>query len=216
MVFPSILVVGSVLPDTAEMARLFPVQQFNQYSPYAQSAAATNSANPALPMPTAIARTAGELPERWIDYSGLDIVCLSLAELDGLSRQRPEAFRAIIEWTAAGGNLVVYGNGWNWRRLATLEALLGLTPDAATVATDPAARGWKLPDKKLYGEKLQGMGIDAVGASGYYGNVMSQAEVEARSDAAACARRAALRRPRIGPGDGRRHGVAGALSWNAI
>ncbi|MCA9075154.1 MAG: hypothetical protein KDA93_08980 [Planctomycetaceae bacterium] len=45
------------------------------------------------------------LPESWIDYSGLDIVALSLSELGKLSNDERAA---ILKWVHCGGTLVVY------------------------------------------------------------------------------------------------------------
>jgi len=48
------------------------------------------------------------LPERWIDYCGLDFVALSLQTLSKL----PNAARsAILKWVECGGTLIVYGVG---------------------------------------------------------------------------------------------------------
>lgn len=47
------------------------------------------------------------LPDSWIDYTGLDIVAAPLATFDKL----PAAVRnAVIEWTEAGGTLVLYSS----------------------------------------------------------------------------------------------------------
>jgi hypothetical protein len=48
------------------------------------------------------------LPERWIDYSGLDLVALSLQTLSKI----PNAARAaILKWIECGGTLIVYDVG---------------------------------------------------------------------------------------------------------
>jgi hypothetical protein len=47
----------------------------------------------------------GMLPESWIDYSGVDLVAVPLATLDGLSAAERSA---IVKWVHAGGTLIVY------------------------------------------------------------------------------------------------------------
>jgi len=152
---PAVLVVADVPLDSREIVKPFGLAEAYQYYPGGQIV--VNSGR--LGLPTSFARRAGKLPEKWIDYSGLDLVCLSLEELDGLARQRPKAFRAIVEWTASGGNLCVFGAGGNWRRLGELESLLGLEPGLSSPHSDPARRGWSLPDTSRFGKPLQGMGF---------------------------------------------------------
>jgi len=147
--FPAMLVVGDTLPDTGAMGENFPVQAYYQYSPRATSAPSSNQ------LPTVTARPSSELPERWIDYSGLDVVCVTLDDLAKLDQQRPRALRAILDWTAAGGNLWVFGAGEDWKRLGQLEQLVGLpsTPDGP--APSPAD-AWREPGPELFGQPVRG------------------------------------------------------------
>ena len=46
------------------------------------------------------------LPESWIDYSGLDIVAVSLDTLSAMPRENRSA---ILKWVHTGGTLIVYG-----------------------------------------------------------------------------------------------------------
>lgn len=48
------------------------------------------------------------LPEAWIDYSGLDIIALSLKTFDKLA---PAVREAILKWTECGGTLLIDGVG---------------------------------------------------------------------------------------------------------
>jgi hypothetical protein len=93
-----------------------------------------------------------ELPERWVDYSAVDVVALSPDDLQQLAVSRPAALEAIGRWVRAGGQLWVHPVGDDWERLGDLDALLKLEPVAkngsATKAenTSPQAlakRGWK-------------------------------------------------------------------------
>ena len=143
-VLPAVLVVGDRSVDTFGLASVLPVSKYNGEQPIEVQTSAAGS--PRVPLPTATQLTASELPQRWLDYTNLDVVCLSLDELAGLAESRPEAFRAVLDWVASGGNLWVYGVGDEFRRIGKLEGLLGLTPGSGDTASKPAARGWSKPD----------------------------------------------------------------------
>jgi len=147
--FPAMLVVGDTLPDTAAMGENFPVQAYYQYSPGGTSGPSSNQ------LPTVIARPSSELPERWIDYSGLDVVCATLDDLAQLEQQRPRALRAILDWTAAGGNLWVFGAGEDWKRLGQLEGLAELTSPPDGPSPSPADT-WREPRSELFGQPVRG------------------------------------------------------------
>ena len=51
-----------------------------------------------------------DLPDRWIDYSGLDVIFASQSELDQLAKQHKTKWQAIRRWVTTGGNLWVYAN----------------------------------------------------------------------------------------------------------
>lgn len=161
--FPGILIVGDKLPDTGGPAALLHAEEYYAYRSY-RPAPSNNTG--AMPLPTAIARPAAELPRRWIDYTNFDIVCLSVGQLARLAEREPEAFRAILAWTSAGGNLCVYDVGGRWDRLPELESLLGLPPGTADPASLPPARGWREPKDKRgrpdkFGQPVGGVGRNA-------------------------------------------------------
>jgi len=156
--FPKVLILGDDLPDTSGMAALLNASEYYQYQ---SSQPPTSSAGAKMPLPTAMARPATEVPRRWIDYTNLDLICLSAEQLAALGRQQPEAFRAMLEWAFAGGNLCVYGVGQDWGRLPELESLVGLRPGTADTASGPAARGWTEPEEKLFGRVIRGVGSNA-------------------------------------------------------
>ena len=152
---PKLLIVADALPDTTAAARLFDLTDYNTFAPGA------GTTGPGGPLPTAMARPAARLPRRWIDYTNLDLVCISIDELQALSAKEPERSRALVEWTAAGGNLCVYGLGEQWERLGELESLAGLPPGSDTRPSDPVRRGWTKPDRKLFKEPIRGIGSSA-------------------------------------------------------
>jgi hypothetical protein len=108
------------------------------------------------PFPTAIVSTGSELTGRWIDYTSFDMILISLDDLTGLKRQQPETFQAMVDWAAAGGNLVVWGIGGNRNRLGELDSLLGLAGRPGP-AEKPRGRGWFEPDKSAGGTPLREM-----------------------------------------------------------
>ena len=142
---PAVLFVGDGSVDTSALASTLPVSEYTRLRPPSE-ARAPEAARPIDALPTAAQWTASELPERWLDYTNLDIVCLSLDELAGLAASRPEVFRAVLDWVASGGNLWVYGVGDEFRRIGKLEGLLGLPPGSGEDASKPITRGWSKPD----------------------------------------------------------------------
>jgi hypothetical protein len=72
----------------------------------------------------ALSLSAAEFPRRWIDYTCLDVIALSLDELHQLSQKHGEAFQAIRRWTRTGGQLWVHDVGQQFERLSELSKLL--------------------------------------------------------------------------------------------
>lgn len=96
------------------------------------------------PLTTSITLPLDRLPQAWIDYSGLDIVCLTLAQAKQLAAEEPRRWSALRAWVAAGGNLLVSGVASDAPELAQLERLMGDLHSAAAEAA-PEARGWITP-----------------------------------------------------------------------
>jgi hypothetical protein len=96
--------------------------------------------------------TLADLPTRWIDYSGIDIVLASFDELKTLIKKHPAQWRAIQTWLRSGGNLVVYGLDKKLEKLKELESLTRVAKEP-TFATGqlslPADGGWILPRKEI-------------------------------------------------------------------
>jgi len=51
-------------------------------------------------------------PTRWIDYTTIDVIALSLDELKQLQEEKPEAYNAILSWIRAGGQLWATGKSF--------------------------------------------------------------------------------------------------------
>ncbi len=188
---PSIIFVGDTAPDSGSLAAVLPDDV--SYRDSSMGLGMPPGMAPAMPpgmgmapvpgpptvgpspprtpvrpqLPTISTQPLGRLPAQWIAYTSADVVCLSIDQLVTLARQRSAAFRAIRAWTAAGGNLWVYGLGDEWRRLPELEKLLDMPPgsvvtgeatpeDAST--TDRATSGdWHRPGKADYTQALERM-----------------------------------------------------------
>ena len=165
----AILFVGDKLPDTSQLCMPFGPQDtgmgMGMYGPQGMGGPVMgggmgmglpqpsapkqpSSKPPKIPLPSAIVFPATELPTRWIDYTGLDVVCLSLAQLRDLQKKRPKAFDAITAWTTSGGNLWVFGVGSDWKHLGELERLLGISKSENK--TQPTEH-WTKPDVKRFG-----------------------------------------------------------------
>ncbi len=70
----------------------------------------------------------GMLPQSWLDYSGLDLVAVSLATLEGLGSEERQA---IMNWVHTGGNLIVYRVGAAPAESEGLAKVLALGKHAA-------------------------------------------------------------------------------------
>lgn len=141
---PYILIVRDRPAETHELAKsLLPDGILNPFD--------SDSSDPTkLPLPTAMSVGLEDLPEGWINYTSLDVICISLPQLAKLARRRPKVFEVVTSWAAAGGNLWVYGVGPDWQGLPELEALAGLSPPGGTDSAAPAARGWSEPKKHFF------------------------------------------------------------------
>jgi hypothetical protein len=95
---------------------------------------------------TFVERSPAELVENWLNYSSLDIILLSLADARGLASSQPQVWRAIRQWTCAGGNLCVYGVGDDWLALGEIESLVECPSDEDQLGRPQ--RGWRKPSKE--------------------------------------------------------------------
>jgi hypothetical protein len=81
------------------------------------------------------------LPENWLEYSNVDLLCMAMADARTLAQGEPKRWRAIQDWTLAGGNLFIFGLDRQWKDLSELNGLLGLAAESQSVAA------WKaMPD----------------------------------------------------------------------
>jgi hypothetical protein len=114
-------------PDPTELVRVLPTDAQNQVwpgglaGPAATVAPAQTPATAVLAMPSLITVRHDRLPTRWIDYSGIDLVCISFQTIERMAAGEPARWRAIRDWAAAGGNLIVSGAGDDFANLPALD-----------------------------------------------------------------------------------------------
>ncbi len=138
-------------PDlrTATLASLLP-------NPEVQSGmrVATVQGGAATHLDSSIALPINELPQNWLDYSGLDIVCISLAQAKLMAAEEAARWNALRAWVVAGGNLLVSGVASDAPQLAELERLLN-EPGRKIDEADPAKRGWTKPTPESFKAELR-------------------------------------------------------------
>ena len=140
-------------PDSSVLASIFPSDVSQQQylgMPMATKATATPTAPP---LPTLITVPYHNLPRRWIELSSVDIICISLADLAKLASGEPERCQAVRQWTAAGGNLIVFDVGANFDKLAEVTKLLAIAKSDEGV---PESANWIKPAAADFGDRLNG------------------------------------------------------------
>lgn len=138
-------------PDSSLLASIFPPDVSQQQ--YYGALAATTAAGVAAPLPTLITLPYTNLPRRWIELSSLDLICISLADFTSLAAGEPERCQALRQWTAAGGNLIVFDLGAQFGQLASVTKLL------AAGASDGGLAGsteWTRPSPDNLSDRLNG------------------------------------------------------------
>ncbi len=145
---PSILFVTSGQADVSQLG--FLVANLNSpyvnSNPYIVRGANRAAVRTVSDVASFASRPAAELVENWINYSSLDVICIALGDALNLAIRRPRVWRALREWTSAGGNLCVYKVGKDFRELSMLEEILKC-PAAPEHAPDPL-RGWTKPARE--------------------------------------------------------------------
>lgn len=147
---PRVLLISDQNVATGNLGRLFlnvnmnPPQQSGQH-----------------PLPTFHMIGIKDMPSRWIDFSTLDMICLSLDDLQAMKKAQPDGFQALLDWTAAGGNLLVFGVGAEWERRESLERLVGLPADGG--GSSKSRNQWQSPRSNQFDKKVEGIGADALG-----------------------------------------------------
>jgi hypothetical protein len=158
--YPRVLVVADKLPDTSNLGRMV-IADDNQFQRYGISSNDETAMTTALR--TAVSCSPAELPQRWLDYSNVDLLFIRLTQLKELSQTNPGAFDSMIGWTAAGGNLCVSGVGEDWQRVGELESLIGLPVSEKRKTKGAPPTGWTEPNAGRFGKAVQGLGSETLG-----------------------------------------------------
>lgn len=145
--FPTLLAISSSNVDLSSYeagATMFQFRQL-QYAGYSGGSTSMQQIEPTL------------LPDNWLAYSGLDLVTISLKDLQSINE---ESRKAILKWVQTGGNLVVYNTGVPAIESESLSRLLELSKTAATSNTWSTANAGKrkrikLPEQDRYGYPVE-------------------------------------------------------------
>jgi hypothetical protein len=85
----------------------------------------------------------GGFPRRWIDYTCLDVVSLSMADLTQLARTNPVALESIERWVRTGGQLWVSDVGDKLEKLPELSKQLRVPDGLIQAVADPGIKDTK-------------------------------------------------------------------------
>jgi hypothetical protein len=90
-------------------------------------------------------------PTRWIDYSALDVVSVSLTEMNQLATSNPVAFEALGRWVRAGGQLWICEVGKELEHLSEVSKSWHvpetMVADEVDAASDDNAKSTSASDK---------------------------------------------------------------------
>lgn len=134
--------------DSSSLAALLPtLSEVNGYN--ARLARPPAGATVAYQFDSLVSVPLDHLPDTWLGYSGLDVICLSFDQARRLAAKDAPRWLAIRTWTTAGGNLLISDLGGDVEKLATIDRLLG-EPQARWQIIDPAERGWQTPQAEWF------------------------------------------------------------------
>jgi len=140
-------------PDSSSLASLLPASNLVNGAVVMTPSTAATAAAPQLE--TLVTVPLDQLPESWLAYSGLDLICLSLDQAEKLAANHAPRWQAIRAWTAAGGNLIICDIAGDMEKLAAIDRLLG-EPPARWQIKDPTERGWRTPSATAFTAELAG------------------------------------------------------------
>jgi hypothetical protein len=144
------------LPDVRGLAELYPPPDLARTGYNPDERATDLAILDALPGWSKIEiQPPADLPQKWIDYTGVDFIFVSLGDLRQLTRQHPKAWRAIRDLIATGPTLVVYDAGDEFQGLSELEQILALPP-LAEDAEGSRYRGWSVPKSSDFTRTMAG------------------------------------------------------------
>ncbi len=77
----------------------------------------------------------GELTESWLDLTPVDVIAISLAELEAMESQFPEHLARVRDWAFSGGTVWVYDTADDFSDLGDIERLMSLAEDESAWRT---------------------------------------------------------------------------------
>ena len=89
-----------------------------------------------------------DLPDRWIGLTSLDLIIIDFNTLEAMSQNNSSKFKTVVDWAAAGGNLIVHSVGKDYQQLSKLETLLKLFPKTKEDGFQEA--GWRVAQQKNF------------------------------------------------------------------
>ena len=81
-----------------------------------------------------------DFPRRWIDYTCLDVVSISMADLEQLSKTNPAALESMERWVRTGGQLWVSDIGAKLEKLPELSKQLNVPESQIKALADPIVK----------------------------------------------------------------------------
>jgi hypothetical protein len=114
------------------------------------------------------------LPPNWIDYTSLDMVFISLADLRGLKQTHPDRVESLRRWTETGPTFCVYGVGDDPAAVDEVSRLLGIVDPPAPRDPNHADAGpWKAPDPNRHGKDSKDLPRHQQARDRRYGQVIA-------------------------------------------
>lgn len=144
-------------PISAPLNAVFPAEfGQQQYSNMAMAAGRLTAPSPAgIPLPTMMTLHYGRLPQRWIEYSSLDLVCLARGTLEQLAAHEPRRCEALRQWLASGGNVIVFDLGPGGAHADDAARLLA---PGGSLASGLVADRWQKPSADDRANRLKSYG----------------------------------------------------------
>lgn len=150
--FSSSMVHVNSLPDIRALAGRFPEVRSNVYGVNAVDVFSTVTAATDADLERLVADLPNVdflapnlLPDRWLDYTNIDVLIISRGDLRLVKEQFPEKVTALRTWLATGATLCVYDTGTDFERLDEIEQLLSVEP---LPTSGEIYRGWDQPHGK--------------------------------------------------------------------
>jgi hypothetical protein len=91
-----------------------------------------------------------ELPDRWLHLTCVDVILISVEDLQLLHRLHPAKLAALRHWLAGGTALCVFGAGEQYQRLTEIEQLLAMPPGPVVEETDGRSDVWRHPSADVF------------------------------------------------------------------